>query len=73
MAKTKIVNVKFNNYWKTYAFKTKLNLIPGQKYMIVADGAKYSTPVVVEKYSNVAPVGIDLKEIEEAFVDTEKG
>lgn len=73
MAKVKIVNVKFSNYWKTYAFKTKLNLIPGQKYTIVADGVKYSTPVIIEKYANMAPVGIELKEIEEAFVDTEKG
>lgn len=62
----KVVNVKFQNYWKTYAFHTNLVLKVGKKYNIIADGVKYRTPVIVEGYVSRAPEGIVMKEITEA-------
>ena len=62
----KIVSVKFNNYYRSYAFNTRLPLKEGKVYRIRADGLEYSTPVKVEKYLDKGPVGITLKEIDNA-------
>lgn len=67
MSRAKVVSVRFENYWKSYAFETKLDLVPGKKYKIIASGAKYATPVVIDDYLEKGPKGIELKEIEEAY------
>ena len=66
MSAIKIVNVRFQNYWKTYAFRTGLSLKVGSKYTIIADGIKYRTPVIIEGFAPCAPEGIIVKEITEA-------
>lgn len=61
-----IIQIKFENYYRSYSFYTKLNLREGQRYKIKASGAEYATPVRVMGYVNTAPAGIVLKEITEA-------
>lgn len=62
----KIVNVAFRGYGRVYSFKTKLPLREKAAYKIRASGMEYSAPVRVVGYSDRAPIGIELKEIEEA-------
>ena len=67
----KTVSVKFTNYYRSYAYTTKLNLVAGKCYKITANNATYSTPVVVEGYIDHGPEGIVLKEITDAIEITE--
>ena len=62
----RFVSVKFNNYYRSYTFKTNLSLKEGRVYKIAADGFRYGAPVMVEKYLENPPEGILLKEIDEA-------
>lgn len=63
MEKIQYVQVKFMNYWKSYIYETKLPLKVNYMYKIHTLTGAPKAPVLVERYADSAPEGVELNEI----------